>query len=96
MKFKIASGAPKAAVRRCSSEKVFLKISQYSQENNCVGVSFLIMLQAFRPATLLKRDSNIGVFLRILRTFKEQLFYRTPPLAASGLRDSKYHAQPTP
>ena len=29
-----------AAVRRCSSKQVFLKISQYSQENTCVGVSF--------------------------------------------------------
>ena len=35
-----------AAVRSCSSEKVFLKISQYSQENTCVGVSSLIKLQA--------------------------------------------------
>ena len=33
---------------------------------------FLISMQAWRPATLLKRDSNIGVFLwnlRILRKF---------------------------
>ena len=29
-----------AAVRRCSSKQVFLKISQYSQENTCVGISF--------------------------------------------------------
>ena len=29
-----------AAVRRCSSEYVLLKILQYSQENTCVGVSF--------------------------------------------------------
>ena len=28
---------------------------------------FVIMLQAFRSATLLKRDSNTGVFLLILR-----------------------------
>ena len=34
-----------AAVGRCSSKKVFLKISQYSQENPCVGI-FLIKLQA--------------------------------------------------
>ena len=27
-------------VRRCSSKHVFLKISQNSQESNCVGVSF--------------------------------------------------------
>ena len=26
--------------RRCSIKKLVLKISQYSQENNCVGVSF--------------------------------------------------------
>ena len=30
---------------------------------------FLIKLQAFRLATLLKRDSNTGVFLCILRSF---------------------------
>ena len=35
----------KAAVRRCSTKEVFLKISQYSQESTCVGVSFLIKLQ---------------------------------------------------
>ena len=29
-----------AAVRRCSLKYVFLKISQYSQESSCVGVSF--------------------------------------------------------
>ena len=27
-------------VRRCSSKYIFLKISQISQENTCVGVSF--------------------------------------------------------
>ena len=37
-------------------KKMFLKISQYSQKNICVAVSF-------RLATLLKRDSNTGVFL---------------------------------
>ena len=30
---------------------------------------FLIKLQASLPATLLTRDSNTGVFLRILRNF---------------------------
>ena len=29
-----------AVVRTCSVKKVFLKISQYSQEKTCVGVSF--------------------------------------------------------
>ena len=36
----------KAVVWRCSLKKVFLKISQNSQENTCVRVSFLIKLQA--------------------------------------------------
>ena len=35
-----------AVVRRCSLKKVFLKISQNSQENTCARVSFLIKLQA--------------------------------------------------
>ena len=28
------------AVHRCSSKQVFVKVSQYSQESTCVGVSF--------------------------------------------------------
>ena len=36
--------------RRCSVEKVFLGISQRSQENTCVRVSFF---SGLRPATLL-------------------------------------------
>ena len=40
---------------------MFLKTSQYSQENlNCS--LFLIKLQAWRPATLFKRDFNTGFF----------------------------------
>ena len=34
------------ATRMCSIKKVFLQISQNSQENSCVKVSFLIKLQA--------------------------------------------------
>ena len=48
--------------RKCSTRKLFLKISQYSQENTCVGISFLIKMQAVRPPALLKRVSNTGVF----------------------------------
>ena len=48
---------------------MFIKISQYLQENTCAGVSFLIKMQAFKSATLLKQDSNAGVFLTILRNF---------------------------
>ena len=38
---------------------------------------FLIKLQDSSPAFLLKRDSNTGLFLWILRNFKEHLFWRT-------------------
>ena len=37
---------PEAAVCRCSSKQMFLKISQYSQESTRVGISFS---QIFRP-----------------------------------------------
>ena len=43
-----------AAVRRCSSKLIFLKILQNSQENTCARISLLIKLQA-PPPTLLKK-----------------------------------------
>ena len=42
-----------------SQRQEFLKILESSQENTCVGW----------PATLLKRDSNIGIFPWILQNF---------------------------
>ena len=45
-----------------------------------------------RPATLLKRNYNTGVFLWILKIFKNRLFYRTSPAAASEHHKNK--AQP--
>ena len=38
---------PDATVHRCSVKKVFLKISQNSQENTCARVSLLIKFQAY-------------------------------------------------
>ena len=58
--------AKEVAVHRCSLKQVFLKILQYSQENICAGVSFWY---SCRPETLLKGDSNAGVFLWILWNF---------------------------
>ena len=40
-------------------------------------------MQTFKPATLLKRDSNAGAFLWNLQNFQEDLFYRTPVMAVS-------------
>ena len=42
---------------------------------------FSIKLQTWRPATLLRRDSNMEVSLWNLRNFYKHLFYRTPPVA---------------
>ena len=36
-----------AVAQKCSLKKVFLKISQNSQENTCVRASFLIKLHAW-------------------------------------------------
>ena len=48
-------------------KKVFLKISQYSWESTCVGISFGV---SFRPANLLKRDTNTCLTLwNFLRTY---------------------------
>ena len=45
-------------------KKVFLEISQNSQENNtCARVSFLIKFQARGLQLFLKKGSGTGVFL---------------------------------
>ena len=46
-------------VQRCSVKKVFLEISQNSQENTCARVSFLIKLQ------VLYRTSLVAPFIVI-------------------------------
>ena len=54
--------ATKAVFWPCSGKKLFGKISRNSEEENCIGISVFIKLQA--PAQ---------VFLRILRNFSKQL-----------------------
>ena len=56
-------------VWRCSIEKVFLEISQNSQENTCARASFLIKLQALALAlaekflrTLFLQNTSGGCF----------------------------------
>ena len=46
-------------------KKLNLRISQNPHGNICAGVTF----ETFKPATLLKSDSSICVFLRILQSF---------------------------
>ena len=55
--------------RRCSVNKVFLIISQNSQENTCTKVSFLIKLQA-----------KVWCFpVNFAKLLKTTFFNRTPP-----------------
>ena len=51
----VLCGNIETVVQRCSVKKVFLKMSQSSQEGTCTRDSFLIKLQAW-PATLLKKN----------------------------------------
>ena len=50
--------------------------TMFMRKHLCWSV-FSIKLQAFRPITLLKRESNTGYFLWILQNFQEHLFWRT-------------------
>ena len=60
---------------RCSVKKVLLKISQNLQKNACVWVSFLIRLQAWKPATLLKEGLQHWCFpLNFKDIFKNPFF----------------------
>ena len=70
----------KSSHRRCSLKKVFLKYSQKSQENTCVGVSFFIKLQTRSLQIYYKRlqhrcfPANFAKFLRT--PFSENTFGR--------------------
>ena len=57
-------------------------ISQISLEKYLCWSLFLRKLQAFRPANLLKRDSNTGTFVWNWQDFQELFCYRTPPMVA--------------
>ena len=63
---------------------MFFKISQNSQESTFARVSFLIKLQA-EASNSIKKETLAQVFsYELCEIFKNNLFYRTPPVAASG------------
>ena len=73
---------------RSSRSQIFFKIDIVKIFENLVVKHlcwslFLIKLEAWMSAVLLKRDSNTGVFLWNMRNFEKHLFYRTLPVAAS-------------
>ena len=78
----ITEGA-EAVVRRCSVKKVFLEISQNSQENTCARASILINLQA-QACNFIKIEALAQVFsCEFCEMSKNTFYYRTPLVAAS-------------
>ena len=63
--------------RSCSVKKGVLKNLTNFTEKQMWWSLFSIKFQTFSPATLLKIDSDTGVFLWIMRIFWEYLFSRT-------------------
>ena len=88
---------PEAVAQRCFVKKVFLKISQNSQENSYASVSFLIKLQAWGSCNFIKKETLSEVFscefceltpaqvfpCKLCEISKNTFFHRTPPVAAS-------------
>ena len=58
-----------AAAQRCFVKKMFLEISQSSQEKTYARISFLIKLEGLGLQLFLKRGFITGIFLRILQNF---------------------------
>ena len=72
-----------AVTQRCSVKKASLEISQNSQENTCVRVSFLIKLQA---CNFIKKETLAQVcFCEFWEISKNTFFYRTPLVDATGI-----------
>ena len=74
---------------KCSSsypevfcKKVFLEISQNSQENTCAR-AFFNKVAGLRPPALLKKKLRHRCFPVNFVKFRRTLFYRTPLVAAS-------------
>ena len=55
-------GRPEAFTRKCSVKRVFLKISQDSQKNACVRVSFLIKVAGLRPIILEEKTLTMHIW----------------------------------
>ena len=69
-------GELEAVVQRCSLKKVFLEISQNSQETTCARVSFIIK-------DLFLEDLEQVFSCEFCEISKNSLSYRTPSVAAS-------------
>ena len=70
------------STQRCSVKKVFLQISQNSQENTCARVYFLIKLQA---CNFIEKETLAQMLCcEFCEISKNILSYKTPLVVASG------------
>lgn len=67
--------------RHFYAEKLLLKIPGNLEQNIWAWSSFFKKVVGYTPSTLLKRYSDAGPFLWILREFSGQFFYRTSVIA---------------
>ena len=56
-----------AVAQRCSVKKVFLEISQNSQENTCARVSFFNKVAGLACNFIKKRDSGTGLACNFIK-----------------------------
>ena len=90
--FKHGFTNPEAVARRCSVEKVSLKVSQNPQENTCPRASLLLK---FKPQTcnFIEKETLAQVFsYELCEISKNIFFHRTPPVAALPNRGYLYCA----
>ena len=53
---------------------MFYKKRRFAQENTCVGVSFLIKLQAYEACNFIKKDPTQAFSCEIFKIFKNTYF----------------------
>ena len=70
----VNNASVRSSHRSCSVKICVLKnVTNFTWKHLCWSL-FLTKLPAFEPATLLKRDSNTGAFLWVLRNVKSSFF----------------------
>ena len=80
---------PGVGVRRCSVKKMSLKISQNSQENTCVGVSFLIKLQS-ETCNFIKKETPTHVFSSEFGEMFKNFFFKEHLRANASANDFNF------
>ena len=76
-----------AVAQTRSVKKMFLEISQNSQENTCAKVYFLIIANV--ACNFIKKETLAQVFsCEFCEIYKNTFFHRTPLVAASGSQNN--------